>query len=323
MTVNRRDFMKPNAAAAAAAAAGISLPAAPAAAQTAGADKIRWDKAACRFCGTGCGVLVGVQDGRVVATQGDPEAEVNRGLNCVKGYFLAKIMYGADRLKTPLLRKKDGRYDKNGEFTPVSWKEAFDVMAEKWKDGAPQGRSDHGRHVRLGPVDGVGGLRRGEALQGRVPLEQPRPERAPLHGLRGHRVHAQLRHGRADGLLRRLRARRRVRHVGLEHGRDAPGALDPDHRPAPAAPAREGRGALDLPAPRPRAGRPAHDLHAEHRPRDPQLHRAPHHQHRAREQGVRVEERQLRARQRRHRLRPAAGGSARAEMRRTRRTRRR
>ncbi|MGH8696351.1 MAG: twin-arginine translocation signal domain-containing protein, partial [Burkholderiales bacterium] len=78
MTINRRDFMKANAAAAAAAAAGIALPI-PRAGAAAG-DKIRWDKAPCRFCGTGCGVLVGVQEGRVVATQGDPEAEVNRGL---------------------------------------------------------------------------------------------------------------------------------------------------------------------------------------------------------------------------------------------------
>jgi len=60
MTLDRRQFMKANAAAAAAAAAGIALPAPQAHAQTA---KIRWDKAACRFCGTGCGVLVGVQDG--------------------------------------------------------------------------------------------------------------------------------------------------------------------------------------------------------------------------------------------------------------------
>ena len=57
---------------------------------------IKWDKAPCRFCGTGCSVLVGTKDGRVVATQGDPDAEVNRGLNCIKGYFLSKIMYGAD-----------------------------------------------------------------------------------------------------------------------------------------------------------------------------------------------------------------------------------
>ena len=49
------------------------------------------------------------------------------------GYFLSKIMYGQDRVKTPLLRKKNGKYDKDGEFTPVSWKEAFDVMAEKFK----------------------------------------------------------------------------------------------------------------------------------------------------------------------------------------------
>jgi nitrate reductase NapA len=43
----------------------------------------------------------GLQDGRVVATQGDPDAPVNRGLNCIKGYFLSKIMYGEDRLTQP------------------------------------------------------------------------------------------------------------------------------------------------------------------------------------------------------------------------------
>ena len=131
VTSSRRSFLKASAAAATASAAGITLPNG-AVAQLKSPD-IRWDKAACRFCGTGCSVLVGVKDGRVVATQGDPEAPVNRGLNCIKGYFLSKIMYGADRLTTPLLRKSNGVYDKNGEFEPVSWDEAFDVMAEKWK----------------------------------------------------------------------------------------------------------------------------------------------------------------------------------------------
>ena len=79
-------------------------------------------------------MLVGTKDGRIVATQGDPDAPVNRGLNCVKGYFLSRILYGSDRLTAPLLRKKNGVYDKNGEFTPVSWNEAFDVMAAKWKE---------------------------------------------------------------------------------------------------------------------------------------------------------------------------------------------
>ncbi|MFG6465319.1 nitrate reductase catalytic subunit NapA [Roseateles sp. BYS87W] len=131
----RRVFLKVQAATAAAAAAGVPLtsPAAPAAAAAGADNSVRWDKAPCRFCGTGCSVVVGVQAGKVVATQGDPEAPVNRGLNCIKGYFLSKIMYGSDRLTTPLLRKKNGVYDKDGDFTPVSWDEAFDIMATKWK----------------------------------------------------------------------------------------------------------------------------------------------------------------------------------------------
>ncbi|WP_261817703.1 periplasmic nitrate reductase subunit alpha [Vibrio gallicus] len=134
MKMTRREFVKANAAASAAAIAGISLPA-QATNLIASSDqtKIKWDKAPCRFCGTGCSVLVGTQNGRVVATQGDPEAPVNKGLNCIKGYFLSKIMYGEDRLTKPLLRMKNGKYDKDGDFAPVSWDVAFDTMAEKWK----------------------------------------------------------------------------------------------------------------------------------------------------------------------------------------------
>jgi len=132
MKLNRRDFIKANAAAAAAAVAGTHLPATQALGKE--QDGIRWDKAPCRFCGVGCSVLVGTKDGKVVATQGDPDAPVNRGLNCIKGYFLSKIMYGKDRITRPLLRKKNGKFDKNGEFTPVSWDEAFNVMAAKYKE---------------------------------------------------------------------------------------------------------------------------------------------------------------------------------------------
>ncbi|TCJ95880.1 periplasmic nitrate reductase subunit NapA apoprotein [Volucribacter psittacicida] len=130
MSLTRRDFMKANAVAAAAAVAGLSIPI-----KTLAADDktIKWEKGVCRFCGTGCGVLVGTQNGRVVASQGDPDAEVNRGLNCIKGYFLPKIMYGKDRLTSPMLRMTNGKYDKHGEFTAVSWDDAFKIMAEKMK----------------------------------------------------------------------------------------------------------------------------------------------------------------------------------------------
>ncbi|WP_446009624.1 nitrate reductase catalytic subunit NapA [Candidatus Electrothrix sp.] len=134
MKLNRRDFIKANAAMAAAAVAGTQLPATQKALAAEGDAGIRWDKAPCRFCGTGCSVLVGTKNGKIVATQGDPDAPVNKGLNCIKGYFLTKIMYGKDRLTKPLLRKKNGKYDKNGEFTPVSWDEAFAIMAEKFKE---------------------------------------------------------------------------------------------------------------------------------------------------------------------------------------------
>ena len=118
MKLTRREFIKNNAIAATAAAAGVTLPGVQQALAAGDAD-IRWDKAPCRFCGTGCSVLVGVKGNEMVASQGDPDAPVNRGLNCIKGYFLSKIMYGKDRLTRPLLRKKNGVYDKNGDFLDI------------------------------------------------------------------------------------------------------------------------------------------------------------------------------------------------------------
>ena len=79
MTVTRRSFLRNSAAVAAAGAAGLELPAMAANAVTdAELNNLNWSKAPCRFCGTGCGVMVGVKEGKVVATQGDPRAEVNR-----------------------------------------------------------------------------------------------------------------------------------------------------------------------------------------------------------------------------------------------------
>src|SRR6187551_582386 len=133
--LDRRQVLKLEAAAIAAAAAGMPAPALAAnLVAERGQSELKWDKAPCRFCGTGCSVMVATKENRVVATHGDIKSEVNRGLNCVKGYFLSKIMYGHDRLTQPMLRKTNGKYDKNGEFTPVSWDEAFDVMAEKFKE---------------------------------------------------------------------------------------------------------------------------------------------------------------------------------------------
>ena len=43
-------------------------------------------------------------------------------------------MYGEDRLTKPLLRGKGGKFDKNSnEWSEITWDQAFDIMAEKWK----------------------------------------------------------------------------------------------------------------------------------------------------------------------------------------------
>ena len=134
MKLTRRDVIKAQAATVAASVAGISLPVSASNIITSSAaNELTWSKAPCRFCGTGCGISVATKNGKVVATHGDVKAEVNKGLSCVKGYFLSKILYGKDRLTQPLLRKKEGVYHKEGEFTPVSWDEAFDIMVDKWK----------------------------------------------------------------------------------------------------------------------------------------------------------------------------------------------
>ena len=112
--ITRRKLLKTQAAVAAAAVAGVPISPAAQLVTDRSQSELTWNKAPCRFCGTGCGVLVATKDGRVVATHGDAKAEVNRGLNCVKGYFLSKIMYGEDRLTQPLLRKSNGKFDKAG-----------------------------------------------------------------------------------------------------------------------------------------------------------------------------------------------------------------
>ncbi len=134
MTLTRRDFIKRAAAVSAAGAIGMNLSPADLAQASEAEKGWKWDKSVCRFCGTGCGLMIATKNDRIVAVKGDPAAPVNRGLNCIKGYFNAKIMYGRDRLTKPLLRVNSrGEFDKKGKFQEVSWDKAFDVMAAQFK----------------------------------------------------------------------------------------------------------------------------------------------------------------------------------------------
>lgn len=127
----RRDFIKASIAATAASA--IGLPVHGAGPPGDPEPGWSWDKGVCRFCGVGCGIRIATKKDRIVAVQGDPDNPVNRGLLCVKGYANALISYGEDRLTRPMLRMKNGKFDKKGEFAPVSWERAFDEMEGQFK----------------------------------------------------------------------------------------------------------------------------------------------------------------------------------------------
>jgi nitrate reductase NapA len=76
----------------------------------------------------GCGVEVGVHQGRVLAVRGDVKSPVNHGLLCVKGYHLPAILYAKDRLLYPMKRRPDGK-----GFVRISWNEALDLIAARFK----------------------------------------------------------------------------------------------------------------------------------------------------------------------------------------------
>jgi len=95
---------------------------------------LTWRKTPCRFCGVGCGLLVGLKNGRASAVKGDPDSPVNRGLACVKGYHSVLALYGGDRLTKALVRK-------NGVLTPVPMQEALDLVASRMKSTI----SEHGK----------------------------------------------------------------------------------------------------------------------------------------------------------------------------------
>lgn len=83
-----------------------------------------WHQGVCRFCGTGCGIQIGMSDGKVVDVKGDPEAH-NRGRLCIKGILNREILYVEDRALYPMIRK-------NGELERATWDEAMDLVASRF-----------------------------------------------------------------------------------------------------------------------------------------------------------------------------------------------
>lgn len=90
---------------------------------TMAAEKIpeRWVKTTCGYCSVGCGIFLGVKEGRAVAVRGDPQHPVNEGTLCPKGLSEHYSIHAQGRATRPLLRVEK-------KLRPVSWDQALDTL---------------------------------------------------------------------------------------------------------------------------------------------------------------------------------------------------
>jgi assimilatory nitrate reductase catalytic subunit len=86
----------------------------------------RWIPTTCGYCSVGCGMFIGVKDGRAVSVRGNPDHPVNRGLLCPKGLSEHHTIHALNRATHPLLR--EGRTSSR-----VGWDEAIATMASRFR----------------------------------------------------------------------------------------------------------------------------------------------------------------------------------------------
>jgi anaerobic selenocysteine-containing dehydrogenase len=84
-----------------------------------------WVNTTCGYCSVGCGMQIGVRDGRAVTVRGNPDHPVNLGKLCPKGLAEHQAIHAPNRARTPLLRK-------NGTLVPVTWNEAIDTLVTRF-----------------------------------------------------------------------------------------------------------------------------------------------------------------------------------------------
>ena len=82
----------------------------------------------CPYCGVGCQQWLHVKEGKIVKVTAVEDAQPNQGRLCVKGRFAYDFIYSEDRLKTPLIRQKDGK------FREAPWDETLDLIVSKFKE---------------------------------------------------------------------------------------------------------------------------------------------------------------------------------------------
>ena len=81
----------------------------------------------CGLCHSRCGLLLVIENGKVVKAKGDPDHPVSRGRLCQRGCLMVDHLYHPDRINYPLKRKGDRGA---GQWQRLTWKQAFDEVAD-------------------------------------------------------------------------------------------------------------------------------------------------------------------------------------------------
>jgi ferredoxin-nitrate reductase len=87
----------------------------------------RWVQSVCVLCSTGCGIDIGVRDGRIVGVRGRAADRVNFGRLGPKGLHGWEANHSADRLTRPLVRR--GR-----TLEPATWDEAMELIVRRSRE---------------------------------------------------------------------------------------------------------------------------------------------------------------------------------------------
>jgi formate dehydrogenase len=93
-----------------------------------------WQSTACILCECNCGVIVQVDDRKLVKIRGDKEHPASQGYTCNKALQLDRYQNSRNRLTSPLRRCADGTYEE------IEWDTAIAEIA----DGFAKIRDEHG-----------------------------------------------------------------------------------------------------------------------------------------------------------------------------------
>jgi len=84
-------------------------------------------KTTCRSCHGGCGVILTLENNKVVKIQPDQDSPLNQGRICPKGLAALEILYHPDRLRYPM--KRLGKRGE-GKWERISWDEAYYILTK-------------------------------------------------------------------------------------------------------------------------------------------------------------------------------------------------